>query len=162
MHDTNQYQSFEYDLTMTTTQQADLNDLGLVAPLFEHYRLFYKKEPDQQGANDFIKARLENNDSVIFLAKVDGQPAGFVQLYPTFSSTTMQKSWILNDLFVANNFRQLKVGSALMNAAKQHAIDTDSHSLKLCTSVDNHQAQALYVQLGYHKTVSFEHYILPV
>ena len=147
---------------MTTIQQADLNDLGLVAPLFEQYRLFYKKEPDQQGANDFIKARLENNDSVIFLAQVDGQPAGFVQLYPTFSSTTMQKSWILNDLFVANDFRKLKVGSALMNAAKQHAIDTDSHSLKLCTAVDNHQAQALYLQLGYRKIVNFEHYILPV
>ena len=147
---------------MTTIQQAQLNDLDKVAHLFEQYRLFYKKDPDQQGATDFIKSRLENNDSVIFLAQVDDRPAGFVQLYPVFSSTTMQKSWILNDLFVASDFRQLKVGSALMNQAKKHAIDTGSHSLKLCTAVDNHQAQALYQQLGYRKIVNFEHYILPV
>lgn len=145
---------------MTNIHQATLNDLDKVAPLFEQYRQFYQKSPDQQGASDFIRARLKNNDSVILVAEHEGQPAGFVQLYPAFSSTSMQKMWILNDLFVNPDFRKHKVGTALMNAAKDHGIATDSHSLKLCTAVDNHQAQALYQQLGYKKITTFEHYTL--
>ena len=147
---------------MPTLYQAQPKDLDKVASLFEQYRLFYQKKPDPQGAIAFIKARLENNDSVIFLAEHQGQSPGFVQLYPTFSSTAMQKMWTLNDLFVAPEYRQLKIGSLLMKAATQHAIDTQSHSLKLCTAVDNHQAQALYRQMGYLKVTAFEHYTLLV
>ena len=72
----------------------------------------------------------------------------------------MQKMWVLNDLFVSPDFRQLKVGKSLMNAATAYAIDIHAHSLKLCTSVDNLQAQALYKQLGYNKITTFDHYTL--
>lgn len=145
---------------MTLIKQATLDDLNEISELFEQYRLFYQKEPDLNNAVQFIKARLENHDSVIFIANIENKAVGFVQLYPAFSSTAMQKMWILNDLFVSTEFRQLKVGKALMNAAKDHALDTQSHSLKLCTAVDNHQAQTLYKQLGYKKITSFEHYTL--
>jgi len=145
---------------MTLIKQATLNELDEMAILFEQYRLFYQKQPDSESAAQFIKERLENKDSVILLATVKNKAVGFVQLYPAFSSTSMQKMWILNDLFVFPDFRQLKVGTALMNAATTHARATHSHSLKLCTAVDNHQAQALYRQLGYNKVTAFEHYTL--
>jgi len=145
---------------MTLIKQATLDDLDEMAVLFEQYRHFYQKQPDQEGAAQFIKARLQNQDSVILVAEIEKKAVGFVQLYPAFSSTAMQKMWILNDLYVTTNSRQLKVGTALMNAATQHAIDTHSHSLKLCTAVDNLQAQALYKQLGYKKITAFEHYTL--
>lgn len=145
---------------MTLIKQATLDDLDEITDLFEQYRVFYQKQPDLNNATQFIKARLENQDSVILIARIENKAMGFVQLYPAFSSTAMQKMWILNDLFVSTEFRKLKVGKALMNAAKDHAINTHSHSLKLCTAVDNHQAQALYKQLGYKKITSFEHYTL--
>jgi ribosomal protein S18 acetylase RimI-like enzyme len=145
---------------MPTINQATLENLDSVSALFEQYRHFYNKAPDPQGTLTFIKQRLENHDSVIFLALYKGQPAGFVQLYPTFSSTSLQKMWILNDLFVAPAFRRLKIAQQLMNTAKQHAIDTGSHSLKLCTATDNTGAQTLYQQLGYKKISAFEHYSL--
>ena len=145
---------------MRTIYQAALQDLDQLSVLFEQYRLFYKKSPDLAKAADFIKSRLENKDSVIFVASEAGRLMGFVQLYPAFSSTVMQKMWILNDLFVAPEFRSLKIGCELMCAAKQHAIVTQSHSLKLCTAMDNHQAQTLYQKLGYKKITIFEHYTL--
>ncbi len=148
--------------TMFKIQQATTAELNKVATLFEQYRAFYQKPADPQGATHFIKDRLQSNDSVILLATKDKKPAGFVQLYPAFSSTSMQKMWILNDLYVNPEFRQLKVGTQLMNAAKEHAINTQSHSLKLCTATDNHHAQALYRQLGYKKVTVFDHYVLVV
>lgn len=149
------------DIPKTITH-ATLNDLDHVADLFEQYRLFYQKTADPIAARDFIKARLENQDSVIFLAQVNDQAAGFIQLYPAFASTAMKKMWLLNDLFVNPAFRQQKIGSLLMAAAKQLAIDTQAHSLKLITAVDNHQAQALYQQLGYRKVTTFDQYTLVV
>lgn len=145
---------------MTLIKQATFDDLNDIIELFEQYRLFYQKQPELDKATQFIKARLENQDSVILLARIENKAVGFVQLYPAFSSTAMQKMWILNDLYVSAEFRQLKVGKALMNAAKDHAINTHSHSLKLCTAVDNLQAQALYKQLGYKEITAFEHYTL--
>jgi ribosomal protein S18 acetylase RimI-like enzyme len=145
---------------MLTINQANLDDIHQVTHLFEQYRLFYNKAPDPQGAHKFIEDRLSNHDSVILLALYNSQAAGFIQLYPTFSSTAMQKMWLLNDLFVDPQYRRHSIGLALMNSAKAHAIDNQAHSLKLCTSIDNHQAQALYLQLGYKKVTAFDHYSL--
>lgn len=149
---------------MYQVKLATLDDLTIVAELFEQYRLFYQKTPDPQGAMNFIAARLTQNDSVILLAQreVEGvnQTSGFVQLYPTFASTSLQKMYILNDLFVAPAFRRAKIASALMAGAKQHAVATGAQSLKLCTAIDNHHAQTLYRQMGYRKVDNFDHYIL--
>ena len=145
---------------MLQIHQATISELDKVTSLFEQYRNFYQKPADQQGASNFILNRLKNHDSVILLAEFEDKAAGFVQLYPSFSSTALQAMWTLNDLFVCPDFRQHQVGTGLMNAAKDYAIKSKSHSLKLCTAVDNHQAQALYQKLGYNKVTNFEHYVL--
>ena len=41
-----------------------------------------------------------NEESVVFIAFDEINPIGFVQLYPSFSSLSMKKSWVLNDLYV--------------------------------------------------------------
>lgn len=141
-------------------KQATIGDLNQVADLFEQYRLFYQKQPDPKGAHQFIAQRLEKQDSTILLATNDQQALGFVQLYPSFSSTSMQLMYILNDLFVAPAARKQQVGKALMNAASDFGRTQQAHSLKLCTAIDNFTAQSLYQQLGYKKIEQFEHYSL--
>ena len=59
-----------------------------------------------KGAENFLKERLENQDSEIFVAEENGILTGFTQLYPLFfSSTRMKRYWLLNDLFVNENHR---------------------------------------------------------
>lgn len=155
--------------------KASNEQLSMVAELFDQYRQFYKNPADLQNATGFIKERLERQDSTIFLATVtetsatdiktdqntsQNKPCGFVQLYPCFSSTKMKKMYILNDLFVHPSYRKLSVATALMDAAKDFATQNNAHSLKLCTAIDNHQAQALYKKLNYKKIESFDHYQL--
>ena len=95
--------------------------LDFVTQLFNDYRVYYEQEPDLQRASNFIKARLSREDSVIFLAlsnESDMKIAlGFTQLYPSFSSVSTKRLWILNEsiLFTSNlsapsNFAML-VGS---------------------------------------------------
>ncbi|MGD0932773.1 MAG: GNAT family N-acetyltransferase, partial [Candidatus Korobacteraceae bacterium] len=85
-------------------------DVGEVAPLFDAYRQFYHKSPDLEAARRFLFARLSKGESVLFVARHDGQLVGFVQLYPVFSSVALMRQWILNDLYVIPAARKLGVG----------------------------------------------------
>jgi len=71
---------------------AQIDDLHSVALLFDAYRQFYRQETDLSGAREFIAHRLKAKDSAIFVAvDRDGKVAGFVQLYPSFSSVAMKR-----------------------------------------------------------------------
>jgi GNAT superfamily N-acetyltransferase len=92
---------------------------------------------------------------VIFLAELDGLAVGFTQLYPSFSSVSMARVWVLNDLFVAQSARRLGVGQALLQAAADHARALDAVRLSLSTAVDNLSAQALYASKGWMRDQKF-------
>ncbi|HEY1389442.1 MAG TPA: GNAT family N-acetyltransferase [Ktedonobacterales bacterium] len=150
---------------MTTVQvtRATVDDIETVAPLFDAYRQFYQQPGDLDGALAFLAERLERDESVIFLALFDdGAPAGFTQLYPIFSSTSMQRAWLLNDLFVAPAARRAGVGRALLERAHAFARETNSKELMLQTAVDNLPAQRLYESLGWQRDNDFYVYMLTV
>jgi ribosomal protein S18 acetylase RimI-like enzyme len=140
--------------------RAERKHLEQVAPLFDQYRQFYKQPPDAKAARAYIEQRLQNGDSVIFLAEEDGGALGFVQLYPSLASIPMRPIWILYDLFVAPAARTSGVGRALMDRARQHAEETNAHQLILETATDNLTAQRLYEKLGYKRDDEFYRYAL--
>lgn len=76
---------------MKNTRKATFEDVNQLAELFDQYRVFYHKESDIPAAEHFLRDRIENKDSEIFVAEEDGKLTGFVQLYPIFSSTRMQR-----------------------------------------------------------------------
>lgn len=131
--------------------QATLKDLNNLTTLFNEYRIFYGKQSDTEGAKAFIEERIQLNESVIYLAMDEGRPMGFVQLYPIFTSVGMSRKWLLNDLYVTKNYRRQGVGKALMNQAKEFALETKAAGILLETTKDNEKAQALYESLGYQK-----------
>lgn len=139
-----------------------LNELDQVSQLFNQYRMFYGQASNLEGAKEFIKERIENNESVIFLAVENDSPAGFVQLYPIFTSVGMNRKWLLNDLFVAEDYRRHGVGKALMNKAKDLAVETRAAGILLETTKDNVKAQALYESLGYEKEDAVYFYNLSI
>ncbi|MCF6319796.1 MAG: hypothetical protein L3J83_11065 [Proteobacteria bacterium] len=66
-------------------RRAEHRDLLQLTLLFNNYRKFYKQPQDLNACKTFIKRRLENNDSTIFVASRKSQLVGFVQLYSSFS-----------------------------------------------------------------------------
>jgi GNAT superfamily N-acetyltransferase len=148
-----------------TILQVDVEEVELVAPLFDAYRQFYGSEPDGEGATDFLTERLGNNESVIFLALIGEEeerqtPVGFTQLYPLFSSTRMRSIWLLNDLFVAPEWRRHGVGRALLEHARLFAVESGAAGMMLETAVDNITAQTLYESLGWVRETQFYTYNL--
>jgi GNAT superfamily N-acetyltransferase len=140
--------------------KATLQDVKQTAALFDQYRQFYKQAPDLIGAEDYLTERLEKEESVIFLAKMEERCVGFAQLYPTYSSIGMKRAWILNDLFVAESSRKQGVGEKLLEAAKVLAMETGAASIALSTAPDNEKAQRLYERKGYVRDQQFFHYEL--
>jgi ribosomal protein S18 acetylase RimI-like enzyme len=146
--------------------KANARHTPLAASLFDAYRQFYKKKSDLKSSRGFLKRRLTNHESVLFLAFSEsgrhGKPVGFVNLYPTFSSLTLRRQWILSDLFVTPEARREGVGEALMNRARQLAEETDADALLLETATDNFTAQKLYEKMGYKRDEVFYRYALTI
>lgn len=121
--------------------------------LFDSYRVFYKQQSDPGLAEQFLAARLQNKESVIFVASIsegDGEKAvGFTQLYPKYSSARATKNWILNDLYVESGYRGRGIAQQLINVAMDFAQQQGAHFVQLETGVDNHRAQKLYEFVGF-------------
>ncbi len=132
------------------TKQATINNLEELAPLFDAYRQFYDKKSDIKAAEKFLEARIVNDESVIYLAfNEDEKAVGFVQLYPSFSSTRMKRFWILNDLFVSPDFRGQGFSRELIESAKDLCRQTDACAMLLETSVTNDIGNSLYPSAGF-------------
>ena len=141
-------------------KRIGIDEAHLVIDLFDKYRVFYKKESDLVLAARFITERLGNNESVIFVALVNNQPAGFTQLYPKYSSARAVKNWILNDLYVDKDYRKKGIGNQLITAAADFATDNGAVFIQLETAVDNANAQRLYESMGFVKQGPDEEYFL--
>jgi ribosomal protein S18 acetylase RimI-like enzyme len=148
-------ETFEIEIT-----QATPADVGAAAPLFDAYRQFYNRPPNEEAARRFLFARLSKGESVMFLAWRGSTVVGFVHLYPVFSSTNLTRQWILNDLYVRTEARERRVAHALMNRAHQFAESTHADGLTLETATDNQPAQRLYEQLGWKRDEQFYRYFL--
>jgi ribosomal protein S18 acetylase RimI-like enzyme len=141
------------------TRLASAADLDALAPLFDGYRQFYAQRPDLARARAFLSERFSNGDSVIIAALgADDGVVGFTQLYPSFSSVSTARIWILNDLFVAPAARGTRAGVALLEAAKAHARATGAARLSLSTAHDNARAQSVYERNGWKREQRFWHY----
>ncbi len=131
------------------------DDVSMVAILFDAYRVFYKQSSNLQAAFDFLEQRVDKNESTIFMATIQGEAVGFVQLYPIFSSVSLKPAWLLNDLYVAENARRQGVAEALLQQAKQFALETKAAFVLLQTSEDNYKAQSVYEKNGWIKLNDF-------
>jgi GNAT superfamily N-acetyltransferase len=146
------------DIRIVRAGRKELDDL---VPLFDAYRGFYEADSDHAAARAFLTERIERDESVIFLAYATPHvPVGFTQLYPSFSSVSLKRLWILNDLFVRSDIRRGGVGRALLERARQHAIETGAKGLTLSTATTNTPAQTLYESCGWQRDDEFLHYNL--
>ena len=140
-----------------TIVKANIEHLEAIAPLFNAYRIFYKQPSDLESAKQFLKDRILNNESIIYVAYLDKEAVGFTQLYPLFSSVSLKAMYLLNDLYVKSDFRDNGIGEALINRAKALCDKEQNKGLALQTATNN-PAQKLYERLGFVKDHDLYYY----
>ncbi|MGD1070390.1 MAG: GNAT family N-acetyltransferase [Bryobacteraceae bacterium] len=148
---------------MIFVRQATIFDVDLLAPLFDAYRQFYRQPSDLELARQFLFDRLRNDQSIVFLAiRQDDSAIGFTQLFPSFSSASAARIFVLNDLYVQPEARRQGVGSLLLAAAAQFGSAAGAVRLTLSTEIANEAAQALYERAGWTRQTDFYVYNLPL
>lgn len=132
-------------------RKATIDDLHALSEIFAQYRVFYRQPYEIEKAKEFLHKRLTNEDSVIFVAEENSKLTGFTQLYPSFTSVGMKEIWILNDLFVNENFRERGVAESLIKTTLNYSKTTGRKKVALSTGHTNEKAQRLYERLGFEK-----------
>jgi ribosomal protein S18 acetylase RimI-like enzyme len=137
-------------------------DVDRVAALFDAYRQFYGAESDVAAARTFLADRLARDESVVLVALAShdgGDPdlAGFAQLYRSFSSVSLGRIVILNDLYVDPAWRRSGVARRLVDEATAWATRSGAIRLELATQHTNRSARALYDALGFVADTEFAH-----
>jgi len=136
-------------------RRAKKKDIGKLSILFDKYRIFYKQQSDIDNAKSFLKKRMKRKESVIFVAEERDELIGFTQLFPIFSSVSMKRTWLLNDLYINEKSRGMGAATKLLEAAKQFGVETESKWLILQTAADNYTAQKVYEKNGWVKETDF-------
>lgn len=125
---------------------ADIDD---VLPLIAGYQRFYEAAPDDDRNRAFFARFLAPSEAGLLLgAWVDGAMAGFACLYWTQSSVQADDIAMLNDLFVDQRYRGLRIGRALLDAAADAARAHGAKRMEWLTAPDNALAQQLYDRTG--------------
>ena len=144
------------DFKIIKAEEKHIKKIGI---LFNLYRQFYKYESNLIKSTNYIKDRINNNESIIFIAISNANEAiGFVQLYETFGSLDLGKIIILYDLYVKEDHRKNNIGKKLMIKSHEYAKKINAKRIQLSTAIDNYIGQSLYESLGYVKDDNFYTY----
>ncbi|MBP1042942.1 GNAT family N-acetyltransferase [Vagococcus sp. BWB3-3] len=135
---------------------AELEDLAELSQLFDEYRVFYQQESDLAGGEAFLRQRMENQESYIWLAILDEQVVGFTQLYPCFSSVSLASQWLLNDLYVSPKARRQGVAQGLIEEVLAFSQGMASKGVLLETAATNLPAQSLYEKIGFVREKNYQ------
>ncbi|MFS0861193.1 N-acetyltransferase family protein [Fredinandcohnia sp. 179-A 10B2 NHS] len=132
-------------------RQAKLEDIIALYYLMRSYIVdFYKMpEPDEDELKGLIEHLLDHPESGLqFVAEENGELLGFSTLYFTFSTLSVKRQAILNDLFVVPAVRGKKIGEKLFQRNVDYIREHGFSSMTWETSKDNLVAQSLYKKMG--------------
>lgn len=140
-------------------------EVARLAPIFDAYRRFEGRRSDPLGVVRFLSERIAGGESVFFLATLrvptEGpSDLGFLHLHPSFTSTGLARTFVLNDVFVMPEARGRGVGRTLLEAARAHARAAGARRVELRVARANTRAQALYEAMGFERNDGFVHYAL--
>ncbi len=138
----------------------DLDDLVM---LFDQYMVFYKQPSAPNVYRKYLNERLKNDEATVFIAySLENEPVGFVLNYHTFSSVSLGKVIVLNDLFVSSSHRKQGIANRLIDCSINLAKSTGAIRVDLGTAKDNFSAQALYEKIGFAKDTDYFSYSFSV
>ncbi|PJZ71246.1 GNAT family N-acetyltransferase [Leptospira perolatii] len=141
-----------------TIRAASRSDLDELTELFDLYHKFYHVSHDLTVIKRFLEDRLLHKDSILLVAEGQVGLLGFAQLYPTFSSLSLKRDYILNDIYVREESRRTGVAKKLLAEAGASVKRSGGKGLSLETAADNRSARKLYEGFGFRLNEEYLRY----
>jgi ribosomal protein S18 acetylase RimI-like enzyme len=119
---------------------------GAILKMGEHLGIAHKIDstPDDLGCNGLAPGRAFEG----MVAEIDGEFAGMCLFFPSFSTWLGRPGVYVQDIFVEQRFRGLKIGERLIREVAALTRGRGATFLRLAVDTDNVAAQAFYEKLG--------------
>lgn len=114
--------------------------------MYVRYYLLFRSSRPESEAWGIITRSLDDQDSMILVATVSGQMAGFVRIWPIPSEG---ERWYIQDLWVEPACRKHGVAAALVEQVAQLARESGAPWLTADVTEQNKPAQSLMKKLGF-------------
>ncbi len=137
-------------------RRASVEDLNQLAVLFDEYRQFYGASSDIEQSYQFLKQRIRNQQSVIFIHIMGDVITGFIVLYLGFTSVSCASYYILDDVYVMPDYRCQGSAKQLIDTAILFARQENAMRISVETQQHNLEAEALYAKMGFIKDNEFQ------
>lgn len=139
-------------------RQATIEDLPKLVPIFDSYREYFKHPKDPLKVESFLYEKFEHLESVMFIAEQQSEVIGFAQLYPIFSSLSLQRVWLLNDFYITEQCRNGGIGKQLFAKVKEFTLLTKSKGIELSVEHTNKKAWHFWENQGFKVDDEFRYY----
>lgn len=139
-------------------RQATIQDLPKIVPIFDCYREYFQQQKNPTKVEEFLFKKFEQLESVIFIAEQNSEFIGVAQLYPVFSSLTLERVWLLNDFFISEEYRSRRVGTELFKKVKEFSKLTKAKGIELSVEHSNTMAWEFWEKQGFKLDDEFRYY----
>jgi GNAT superfamily N-acetyltransferase len=121
----------------------------------------YERLPNQSTV-EALKAELARPDKVVeaVLAFLDGKPVGFVVFFQTYSTFIAKRGLYLEDIYVAEEYRNRGVATALLRYIARIAVDRSYGRVEFTVLLWNTIAIEFFETLGATPTSAWTTYRL--
>jgi ribosomal protein S18 acetylase RimI-like enzyme len=150
------------EITVREAHEEDLDAVSVLAARLVrmHYdwdnQRFLRADPSiESGYRRFLAGELNNAESLVLVAIVDGRVAGYAfgRHEPRNWELLMDESGVLHDVYVDETVRGKGVGTALVRAFVERMRQDGAQRIVLHTAAQNAAGQALFKKLGFRVTM---------
>lgn len=139
-------------------RQATIKDLPKIVPIFDSYREYFKQQKNPLKVESFLFEKFVHLESVIFIAEQESEVIGFAQLYPIFSSLSLERVWLLNDFYISEEYRNNGIGKQLFAKVKEFTLLTKSKGIELSVEHTNRKDWKFWEKQGFRIDDEFRFY----
>ena len=143
-------------------ESRDLDALGRMGAslmrthyLFDAQRFLSPDEGAEAGYSSFLASQLDDSDTVVMVAEVDGDVVGYVYagVEPLSWKELRDEAGFIHDLLVSDDARNTGVGQQLLDAAIAWLTQRGMPRVMLWTAAPNTGAQRLFERRGFRSTM---------
>jgi ribosomal protein S18 acetylase RimI-like enzyme len=136
-----------------TYREACFDDIyGMLKLLKQLFAIEKDFTYDEVKHTKGISLLLDDSESFVLVAEIDGHIAGMGTLQKRISTVSGCQSGILEDIVVDKNYRGKGIGNGIIEILLDQAMKMKMSTVTLAADKDNHTALRFYQNRGFNTT----------
>ncbi len=131
-------------------REAVPEDCGVLLEMIRGFAFYMGfKEEDVTATEDLLRESIfGKHQAEVLIGEVDGEVAGYMLFYTSYSTFLARPSLFIEDLFIRERFRRTGLGEAFMNRIAAVARVRGCPRIEWCCLDDNIKAISFYLKNG--------------